>query len=161
MSKYQTQIELSLKVSFHVEDGEISQITLANQPKNCLEWEILGDTTENKELNSQITLWFEAYAKKRSAFPKLPFKHDPVTPFGSLVYSKMAKIPFGSSLSYKELAMQAGKPNAARAVGNLCGRNPFPLVIPCHRVLKTGGGLGGFSGGLDIKEKLLAFEKSR
>lgn len=86
----------------------------------------------------------------------------PLNPSGSafdrLVWSALSAIPWGMALSYGELAEAIGKPGAARAVGGACGRNPIPVIIPCHRVLQAGGSLGGYSGGEGIKEKLLILE---
>lgn len=80
------------------------------------------------------------------------------TAFDRLVWSALSAIPWGAALSYGELAEAIGKPGAARAVGGACGRNPIPIIIPCHRVLRAGGSLGGYSGGEGIKEKLLILE---
>ena len=71
----------------------------------------------------------------------------------------MSKIPYGKTISYADLAKQAGKPLAYRAVGTACGKNPLPLIIPCHRVISQQG-LGGFTGGLKIKKFLLNLEKN-
>lgn len=80
------------------------------------------------------------------------------TSFELRVWKMIAAIAWGEVQSYKWLAEKAGSPNGARAAGSACGRNPVPIVIPCHRVLATGGGLGGYTGGVDIKKKLLALE---
>lgn len=79
-------------------------------------------------------------------------------PFIRRVLERTAAIPFGSSSTYSELARQIGSPRGARAVGNAVGANPIPVVIPCHRVLRTGGALGGYGGGLDRKRFLLRLE---
>ncbi len=82
------------------------------------------------------------------------------TPLQRAVWLQLAKIPFGQTISYTDLATKVGFPRAVRAVASACGANPLPLVIPCHRVIAKDGTLGGFSlGGLDVKEKLLALEK--
>jgi methylated-DNA-[protein]-cysteine S-methyltransferase len=67
-------------------------------------------------------------------------------------------VGFGQTLSYLELAERAGSPRASRAVGSAMATNPIPIVVPCHRVLRTGGKLGGYGGGLDVKRYLLALE---
>ncbi|HEX2296273.1 MAG TPA: MGMT family protein, partial [Actinomycetota bacterium] len=69
-----------------------------------------------------------------------------------------AAIPFGKVSTYREVARKAGNPAASRAAGNALGSNPIPVVVPCHRVLRTGGALGGYGGGLDVKELLLRLE---
>ncbi len=75
-----------------------------------------------------------------------------------LVWEALVSIPFGQRLTYLDLAKSIGKAGAARAAGSACGRNPMPLLIPCHRVIRAGGSLGGFSMGVEIKKRLLAFE---
>jgi len=72
----------------------------------------------------------------------------------------IAEIPYGRTASYREVATGAGNPNAVRAAGSACATNPIPVVVPCHRVLRTGGALGGYGGGLDRKETLLRLEGS-
>jgi len=78
--------------------------------------------------------------------------------FGRRVLEQTAAIPFGATSSYRQIAERAGSPRAFRAAGNALGANPIPIVVPCHRVLASGGGLGGYTGGLDIKRHLLAIE---
>lgn len=78
--------------------------------------------------------------------------------FQQRVWQALRQIPFGEAISYGELARSLGRPGAARAVGGANGANPIPIVIPCHRVIASHGGLGGFSGGLDAKRWLLAHE---
>ena len=82
------------------------------------------------------------------------------TEFQILVWKEIAKIPYGQTRSYKELAIAIGKPNSSRAVANACGKNPSPIEIPCHRVIKSNGYLGGYSckGGISAKRKLLKKE---
>ena len=79
-------------------------------------------------------------------------------PFATRVLTRTYEIPYGSSSSYGEIAAEAGSPRGARAAGNALGANPIPIVIPCHRVLHAGGGLGGYGGGLDRKRFLLELE---
>jgi methylated-DNA-[protein]-cysteine S-methyltransferase len=80
------------------------------------------------------------------------------TPFQRRVWEELRRIPRGQAISYKELAERIGNPKASRAVGQANGRNPIPLIIPCHRVIAADGGLGGFSSGLDHKRWLLHHE---
>ena len=77
------------------------------------------------------------------------------------VLSAARRIPFGGTKTYGQIAKTIGRPQAARAVGNALGANPIPIVIPCHRVLRAGGTLGGYAGGLDRKETLLVLEGAR
>jgi O-6-methylguanine DNA methyltransferase len=83
------------------------------------------------------------------------------TPFQRKVWAALRQILPGQTRSYGQLASALGAPKAARAVGSACGANPIPLLIPCHRVLASGGGLGGFSAGLHWKRRLLAREGGR
>lgn len=78
--------------------------------------------------------------------------------FGRRVLEQTARIPFGATRSYREIAEQSGSPAAFRAAGNALGANPIPIIVPCHRVLASGGGLGGYTGGLATKRRLLAIE---
>ncbi len=78
--------------------------------------------------------------------------------FTRRVLSETARIPFGRTVTYKGIAGLAGNDRAFRAAGTALGSNPLPIVVPCHRVLHSGGGLGGYTGGLDIKRRLLALE---
>jgi methylated-DNA-[protein]-cysteine S-methyltransferase len=82
-----------------------------------------------------------------------------IGPFGRRVLRATAEIPYGGVLSYAEVAAEAGSPRGSRAAGNALGSNPIPIVIPCHRVLRSGGALGGYGGGLDRKRWLLELEK--
>ena len=81
------------------------------------------------------------------------------TPFQRGVWSRLCEIPYGETTSYGELARRVGNPSASRAVGLANGRNPIPIVIPCHRVIGSNGSLTGYGGGLPIKEHLLALER--
>ena len=80
------------------------------------------------------------------------------TAFQQSVWKALTKIPVGKTVTYAELAQRVGKPKASRAVGSACGKNPIPLIVPCHRVLASNGGLGGFSSGLPVKKDLLKAE---
>jgi len=94
----------------------------------------------------------------RAAGPLPPLDLSAGTEFQRAVWQAMLRIPSGRTRSYGELAAEIGNPQAVRAVGGACGANPIPVLVPCHRVLAAGGKIGGFSGGLDWKRKLLARE---
>jgi methylated-DNA-[protein]-cysteine S-methyltransferase len=81
--------------------------------------------------------------------------------FARRILTATVAIPYGSVSTYQEVAATAGSPRGSRAAGNALGSNPLPIVIPCHRVLRTGGGLGGYTGGLDRKRTLLAIESGQ
>ncbi|MBL7068536.1 MAG: MGMT family protein [Candidatus Omnitrophica bacterium] len=82
------------------------------------------------------------------------------SPFQLKVYNIVCAIPWGRTRSYKWIARRLNAPNSSRAVGQALKRNPFPLIIPCHRVIKSDGGLGGFSQGRPLKKRLLDLEKT-
>lgn len=84
-----------------------------------------------------------------------------VSGFGRRVLEATARIPYGSVSSYKQVASEAGNPRASRAAGNALGANPLPIVVPCHRILHSGGGLGGYTGGVERKRTLLAIESGQ
>ena len=81
------------------------------------------------------------------------------TEFQILVWKEIAKIPYGQTRSYKELAIAIGKPNSSRAVANACGKNPHAPEIPCHRVIRSDGLIGGYSGLGGVKRKKELLEK--
>ncbi len=81
------------------------------------------------------------------------------TEFQKKVWNELRQIPYGKTISYKELAQNVKNEKACRAVGTANGRNPLSLIIPCHRVIAANGTLGGYAGGLDIKTTLLSLEK--
>jgi methylated-DNA-[protein]-cysteine S-methyltransferase len=97
------------------------------------------------------------FGGKRRDFD-LPIDWRLLRGFRANVLRATAAIPFGSVSSYREIAAAAGSPNAYRAAGNALGSNPIPIVVPCHRVLHAGGGLGGYTGGLERKRYLLGLE---
>jgi methylated-DNA-[protein]-cysteine S-methyltransferase len=97
------------------------------------------------------------FAGTRTGF-ELPLADPGGTPFERAVWAAIAAIPYGETATYGELAAQVGEPDAARAVGVACNRNPLPIVVPCHRVVGAGGKLVGFGGGLPRKRYLLELE---
>ena len=88
-----------------------------------------------------------------------PLDFSGATEYQQRVWKACKKIPYGKTRTYTELAAAAGAPRASRATGSALGANPLPVIVPCHRVLKTDGSLGGFSLGVDVKKKLLSIEK--
>jgi methylated-DNA-[protein]-cysteine S-methyltransferase len=98
----------------------------------------------------------EYFAGKRTEFD-LPLDLEG-TAFQKEVWSTLAEIPYGKTVSYAELASMVGRPTAYRAVGQANGANPIPIILPCHRVLASGGRIGGYGGGLAMKRQLLAIE---
>ncbi len=84
--------------------------------------------------------------------------HAGGTEFQREIWQQLARIPFGQTITYGELARRAGRPEAVRAAGAACGRNPHAIIVPCHRVIAKTGALQGFAGGLETKKRLLAIE---
>jgi methylated-DNA-[protein]-cysteine S-methyltransferase len=101
----------------------------------------------------------EYFAGRRRRF-ELPLDWTLVGPFAQRVLRTAERIPYGGVLSYTQVAAEAGSPRGSRAAGNALSSNPIPIVVPCHRVLRSGGALGGYAGGLDRKRWLLELEGS-
>ena len=99
------------------------------------------------------------YLTNRVPPPKVPIDLSKGTPFDHKVWRSIETIAFGESRSYSQIAAKANSAGASRAVGAACGRNPVPILVPCHRVIRSGGKPGGYSGGLHIKRALLDLEK--
>ena len=99
----------------------------------------------------------EYFQGRRTSFD-LPLDWQLTRGFTRQVLRKTAEIPYGDVSTYSKVAAEAGSPRAYRAAGNALGSNPIPIVVPCHRVLHSGGGLGGYGGGLERKEFLLRLE---
>ncbi len=117
--------------------------------------EIIRDDRRNKEVLSQLEKYLNGELKCFDCSLDLRG-----TPFQRKVWSALAKIPYGQTRSYKEIAEAIGRPRAFRAVGSANGSNSVPLILPCHRVIESNGGLGGFGHGLKAKNQLLDFEKA-
>ena len=107
-------------------------------------------------LDAAVTQIREYFTGNRTTFD-LPLDLGG-TPFQEKVWRELGSIPFGTTISYGEQALRIGRPQAARAVGAANGRNPVPVVLPCHRVIGSSGALTGFGGGLDTKRTLLRHE---
>lgn len=91
---------------------------------------------------------------------ELPLDWSLTGGFQGKVQRQINRIPYGQTRTYTEMARRAGNERAVRAAGTACGRNPLPVVVPCHRVLRSSGGLGGYGGGLPMKKALLALESA-
>ncbi|MCT1428358.1 methylated-DNA--[protein]-cysteine S-methyltransferase [Corynebacterium sp. p3-SID1241] len=101
----------------------------------------------------------EYFAGRRRAF-ELPLDLPETTAFRAAVHALLAEIGYGETVTYRDVAKMLGRPGATRAVGSACGTNPLLIVRPCHRVLRSDGGLGGYAGGLDAKRFLLTLEEN-
>ena len=100
------------------------------------------------------------FAGRRRQF-ELPLDWQLTRGFGRRVLEATARIPYGATATYKQMATEAGNARAYRAAGNALGSNPIPIIVPCHRILHSGGGLGGYTGGLERKRVLLAVESGQ
>ena len=148
-------------------NSPVGQIVLSGSDKDCVEAISFAEgrdmlrIPENANLDTDYFVMArrqlsEYFSRERTAFD-FPMKLVS-TGFRREVLERLQSVPYGSTLSYKELGEAIGRPRAARAVGGAVGSNPLSIVIPCHRVLATGGGLGGFGGGLYAKRTLLKLE---
>ena len=115
---------------------------------------VLEAPERTDEVRGQLDAYF---AGTRRAFD-VPIDWRLLRGFRGDVLRATARIPFGAVSSYRAIAAAAGSPKAYRAAGNALGSNPVPIIVPCHRVLHAGGGLGGYTGGLDRKRFLLRLE---
>lgn len=109
----------------------------------------------------QLQDWVQSivyYLSGSGALPILPIDVQ-ATAFQLQVWYTLQKIPIGTTASYSDIASQIGQPKAVRAVARACATNPIALIVPCHRVIQKGGGLGGYRWGIDRKQKLLNLEK--
>jgi methylated-DNA-[protein]-cysteine S-methyltransferase len=169
------EIEGLLDVAYATVDSPVGPLLVASTPKGLVR---VGFATEAPDdildelatrlsprvleaparldtVRRELAEYFEGHLKRFTV--KLDwtltgqgFRHE--------VLSHTAKIPYGRTSTYMEMATKAGNRKAYRAAGNALGSNPIPVVVPCHRVLATGGGLGGYGGGLDLKARLLRLE---
>lgn len=154
-------------------DSPIGNIFIASTSKGILEVSI-GETDEKnfsaylREKHNTKVLRDTTAANEIIEDIKKYFKGSPVkfrcgfdlkgTTFQKRVWGALQRIPYGETRTYKDIARAIGNPEASRAVGNACGKNPIPVLIPCHRVTASDGSIGGYSGGIGIKKRLLKLE---
>ena len=119
-----------------------------------------GSTEAREHLEQSCAALEEYFAGRRKTFGDLSLAPSG-TEFQHQVWRALGRIPFGQTVSYASIASQIGRPKAVRAVGLANGRNPLPLIVPCHRVIGSNGSLTGFGGGLPTKKWLLEFEGAR
>jgi methylated-DNA-[protein]-cysteine S-methyltransferase len=137
-------------VGFRIEDKKITQIDF--NPK-------INNEDQMDEFSSSVGDNLSAFIEGKIKKIDLPYELKG-TEFQKKVLQAMRRIPFGSTVSYQELGIMVGSPNASQAIGSVCAFNPLPLIFPCHRVIQKNGKLGGFSGGIEIKKVLLMNEKA-
>ena len=164
-----------LDVAYVIEDSPVGRLLLAATPQGLVRLAYLDGTDEEAilhELSARVSPRIlssarsldaprreldEYFAGARREF-EVPLDWQLVRGFGRRVLEATARVPFGSVTTYMRVATEAGSPRAARAAGNALGANPIPIIVPCHRVLHSGGGLGGYTGGLERKQLLLEIE---
>jgi methylated-DNA-[protein]-cysteine S-methyltransferase len=115
---------------------------------------VLESPAQLDEARRELELYFEGRLTEFDLPLDWRLSHD----FRRRVLRAINRIPYGQTRSYMQVAASAGNDRAVRAAGSACGSNPIPIVVPCHRVLRTGGGLGGYGGGLPMKRALLELE---
>jgi methylated-DNA-[protein]-cysteine S-methyltransferase len=161
-----------LDVAYATVDSPLGQLLVAATPRGLVrlsygaEGEVLEDLAGRlsprileaparlDEVRRELDEYFDG---RRSEFD-LPIDWSLTRGFTGKVLRATARIDFGKTSTYAEVAGRAGSPRAVRAAGNALGANPIPVVVPCHRVLRTGGALGGYTGGVERKEFLLRLE---
>ena len=137
--------------------GDQDALALIGFPKGSMRRDPETDWIYNeKPFADAVRQLDEYFAGERRDFD-LPLRLSG-TEFQVSVLSELQKIPYGETTSYSDIAARIGRPKAVRAVGAANGRNPIPIIVPCHRVIGRGGDLTGFGGGLDTKEALLRLE---
>ena len=137
--------------------GEEDALSMIGFPKGSMRRDPEPDWIYNEKPLAEARRQLQEYfAGERKAF-NLPL-HLSGTEFQVSVLEALQKIPYGETVSYGEIAKRIGRPRAMRAVGAANGRNPIPIVVPCHRVIGSSGDMTGFGGGIDTKEALLRLE---
>lgn len=136
------------RIGIAEEDGAITHLIFSER-----DWTV-EETDLIKETKRQLD---EYFAGKRKEFD-IPTRHEG-TEFQKRVWEELRKIPYGKTVTYKDIAEAVGCPKGFRAVGLANNRNPISIIYPCHRVIGSNGSLTGYGGGLDVKEKLLELER--
>ena len=166
-----------LDVAYAMSDSPFGPLLLAATPKGLVKLSLPGHDPEEAledlaarisprvleaparldEARRELDLYFEG---KLTEFD-LPLDWQLSRDFRRRALRAIDRIPYGKTRNYTEIARSAGNERAVRAAGSACGSNPIPIVVPCHRVLRTSGALGGYGGGLPMKEALLELEGIR
>ncbi len=142
--------------SLHDDNHPLTEDEFVWRLGSAAKWERCEAGSAPDVLRNAAAQLSDYFSGRRLSFD-LPYEFRG-TPFQVRVWEELMRIPFGATRSYRELAEQIGQPKACRAVGSANGRNNLPLFVPCHRVLGSGGKLGGFTGGIGLKKRLLAHE---
>jgi methylated-DNA-[protein]-cysteine S-methyltransferase len=141
-----------VRVTFPVEAPE----TVLEQLAEKVSPRILESPARLDEVRRELDRYFEGQLRDF----EVPLDWQLTRGFYRKVLRATARIPYGRTRSYGQMAKSAGSPRAVRATGTALGSNPLPIIVPCHRVLRSGGALGGYGGGLDVKQALLELEGS-
>ncbi|WKE60261.1 methylated-DNA--[protein]-cysteine S-methyltransferase [Corynebacterium tuberculostearicum] len=154
---------------FRLIDSPLGPLRLQASPRGLSRVEIAAASTPQETavsvdeggdvLDATQAQLAEYFAGRRRAF-ELPLDLPETTAFRAAVHALLAEIGYGETVTYRDVAKMLGRPGATRAVGSACGTNPLLIVRPCHRVLRSDGGLGGYAGGLDAKRFLLTLEEN-
>ena len=164
-----------LDVAYGTMDSPLGELLVAVTPRGlvrlayddeAVEDEVLAELAERvsprmlraPERTDAVRRELDDYFAGRRRDFVTPVDWSLVSGFAANVLRATARVPVGSVTTYRDVAEAAGSPRAYRAAGNALGSNPIPIVVPCHRVLHAGGGLGGYTGGLDRKRRLLRLE---
>ena len=154
----------SLKRTFYIAKNKkgICYVALHNNEKRFLKdlGNYLPDNVKRSEdrLKGEVRQILEYFAGKRKVFKLSVFLKG--TNFQTKALTELAKVRYGETISYTELAKRTGNKNAFRAAATVCATNPVPIIIPCQRVIAKDGSLGGFGGGLKMKRDMLTMEKA-
>jgi methylated-DNA-[protein]-cysteine S-methyltransferase len=164
-----------LDVAYATLDSPLGKLLLATTPRGLIRLAYLSSADESEVLEQLAAsvsprvlaaAWrldeprreLEQYFAGRRRRFDIPLDWQLTRGFSRRVLEAATRIPYGATATYKQVAGEAGNPKAFRAAGNALGSNPIPIVVPCHRILHSGGGLGGYTGGVEKKRLLLAVE---
>ncbi len=125
------------------------------EAKDILQSDVDSSMRLFEALGKQLSEYFDG---KREQF-RVPLDLSQGTEFQIKIWEILRDIPYGKVMTYGQVALEAGIPGGARAVGNACARNPIPIIVPCHRVIRSDRSLGGYTAGADAKASLLRLEK--
>ncbi|MDD4184195.1 MAG: methylated-DNA--[protein]-cysteine S-methyltransferase [Candidatus Izemoplasmatales bacterium] len=148
MTEYVSQLSLG-RLAFEVVDNKIIKISFTDKPET------------NAHYPEPVKLAIDEidqYLRKTRREFSFPYELVAIG-FQLEVLSALRNVPYGEKITYKQLAESIGSPRAFRAVGNACKKNPLPILIPCHRVIKSDGSIGGYAGGEEVKKHLLDLER--
>lgn len=150
---------MTLRRTIEIEPSLRLGLAVAGDALVAIDFRPAGDDHDAHPLLDETERQLRAYFAGTLRDFDLPWRTSG-TPFQESVWRMVYAIPYGRTRTYMDLARELDSPGAVRAVGAANGANPLPILIPCHRVVATGGGMGGYGGGVDLKRRLLALEGS-